>query len=233
MKQVRIDKFLSDNTTMSRKTIKSKISKNLVKVNGKIITKVVNISLQNDVVEVEDQKIENQQFQYYMFHKPEGVISANNDYRSATIFDLVNLKSSKYFTFGRLDKDTEGLVIISNDGQMSHKLLSPKNHISKKYFVRVNKELSEDVFEKTNPIVINDEFIVEKYCFEKVDSHSCFLTIYEGKFHQVKRMFGALGYSVQYLKRVQFGKLKLDPSLAKGQIRKLTKEEIELMQQSE
>ncbi|WP_406615816.1 pseudouridine synthase [Mycoplasmopsis hyopharyngis] len=231
MKQIRIEKYIAENTTLSRNAIKSKLKQKAIKVNGQIINRLIKINPNKDVVELDNCVIKYEEFQYYMFNKPVGFITANNDWYNATIFDILGLKRDKFFAFGRLDKDTEGLLIISNDGQMCHNLLSPKNHVPKKYLVKVDKKLDSQILFQHLPIKINEEFVVEKYKFEQIDDKNCYLTIYEGKFHQVKKMFGVLGYNVLFLKRIEFGKLALDPNLKIGSIKKLSPEEIALMQQ--
>ncbi|WP_029513339.1 pseudouridine synthase [Mycoplasmopsis primatum] len=228
--KIRIEKYICDLTNLSRSEVKSKIAKKLIKVNNQIINKPIKVDSNLDVVFLDGVELKYEQFQYYMFNKPMGFICANNDLYSPTVFDIVGLPKKKYFTFGRLDKDTEGLLIISNDGQMCHKVLSPQNHIQKKYYVKVDKNFDDDILTNCLPITIDKDFVVNKYIFEKIDNKSCLLTIYEGKFHQVKKMFGALGYSVIYLKRVQFGNLLLDNNLKPGQIKKLNNSEIKQMQ---
>lgn len=231
MKQIRIEKYISENTTLSRNAIKIKLKQKAIKVNGQVINQLIKINPNKDVVELDNSIVKYEQFQYYMFNKPSGFITANSDWYNATIFDILGLKKDKFFAFGRLDKDTEGLLIISNDGKMCHTLLSPKNHIPKKYLVKVDKKLDSEILNQHLPIKINQDFLVQDYHFEKIDDKNCYLTIYEGKFHQVKKMFGALGYNVLFLKRIQFGNLVLDPNLKIGSIKKLNEEEIALMQQ--
>ena len=230
MQQIRIEKYIGDITTLSRKAIKLKIKQSSIKVNGIVINQLIKINPNKDVVELDNSILKYEEFQYYMFNKPQGFITANSDWYNSTIFDILGLKRDKFFAFGRLDKDTEGLLIISNDGQMCHNLLSPKNHVPKKYLVKVDKKLDSPILLNQLPIQI-DDFLVENYKFELLNDKNCFLTIYEGKFHQVKKMFGSLGYNVVFLKRVQFGKLSLDPNLKIGSLKKLTPEEIDLMQQ--
>ncbi|MBT1323485.1 rRNA pseudouridine synthase [Mycoplasma bovis] len=233
MAQIRIEKFIADLTGLSRNEVKAKLKKKAIKVNGIVLSKLIKIDPESDYVEVDNVVVKYEKFQYYMFNKPANFVCANSDPNEATIFDIVGLPNKKFFSFGRLDKDTEGLLILSNDGEMCHKLLSPKNHIPKKYYVKVDKKINSDVLLNNRPIKISDDFIVSKYELEPIDEKSCFLTIYEGKFHQVKRMFGAFGISVLYLKRVQFGNLKLDNSLKLGEIRKISELEVELLRNEE
>lgn len=230
MKQIRIEKYISDITTLSRKVIKIKLKQKAIKVNGQVINQLIKINPDKDIIELDNSILKYEKFQYYMFNKPSGFVTANNDWYNATIFDMLGLRRDKFFAFGRLDKDTEGLLIISNDGNMCHQLLNPKNHIPKKYLVKVDKKIDSMILENNLPTKIDKDFIVEKYKFEKIDDKNCYLTIYEGKFHQVKKMFGSQGYKVLFLKRIQFGMLSLDPTLKLGTIKKLTPFEIELMQ---
>ncbi|MCE6061812.1 rRNA pseudouridine synthase [Mycoplasmopsis agalactiae] len=230
MAQIRIEKYIADLTNLSRNEVKNKLKKKAIKVNGVILTKLIKIDPEKDVVELDNGILKYEKFQYYMFNKPANFICANSDSEEATIFDIVGLPAEKFFSFGRLDKDTEGLLILSNDGQMCHRLLSPKNHVPKKYYVKVDRKIDSEILLNNSPIKINDDFVVSKYILELIDDKSCFLTIYEGKFHQIKRMFGALGFSVLYLKRVEFGKLKLDNNLKLGQVRKLSEDEVKLLE---
>ncbi|WP_406617328.1 pseudouridine synthase [Mycoplasmopsis adleri] len=231
MPLVRIEKYIADITGISRNEIKNKISKKAIKVNDQIITKSIKINIEKDQVKLDNVLLKYEKYHYFMFNKPAGFVCANEDNNDATIFDILKLDKDKYFSFGRLDKDTEGLLIISNDGLMCHKLLSPKYHVAKKYFVEVDKPFSEE-FKNSHPdIKLDEDTIIKNYEYELIDNKHCFLTIYEGKFHQVKKMLGHFGYAVLYLKRVQIGKLKLDNNLAKGAIRKLSEEEVLLMQE--
>ncbi|MCE6115402.1 pseudouridine synthase [Mycoplasmopsis agalactiae] len=230
MAQIRIEKYIADLTNLSRNEVKNKLKKKAIKVNGVILTKLIKIDPEKDVVELDNSILKYEKFQYYMLNKPASFICANSDSEEATIFDIVGLPAEKFFSFGRLDKDTEGLLILSNDGQMCHRLLSPKNHVPKKYYVKVDKKIDSEILLNNSPIKINDDFVVSKYILELIDDKSCFLTIYEGKFHQIKRMFGSLGFSVLYLKRVEFGKLKLDNNLKLGHVRKLSEDEVKLLE---
>ncbi|MBZ4203722.1 pseudouridine synthase [Mycoplasma tauri] len=232
MKKIRIEKYIGDLTSLTRSEIKEKIKNKAIKINEKIINKSCQIDTSKDSVYLDGELLKYEQFQYYIFNKPSGFVCANYDSRDATIFDILPLSREKFFSYGRLDKDTEGLLLISNDGNFGHQLLSPKNKIPKKYFVKVAQSIdNNEIMQNKMPIIIDKDFIIDNYIYEKIDKKSCFITIYEGKFHQVKKMFGSIGNSVEYLKRVQFGSLKLDASLKLSQIRKLTKDEIQMLKQ--
>ena len=169
-----------------------------------------------------------------MLNKPDGVISATEDARHKTVIDLLDEKYKKYqpFPVGRLDQDTEGLLILTNDGILAHNLLSPKKHVDKTYYVELNRKLTPGAIEKIeNGLQLADNFITKdaKVKLYEDDRKKCFITITEGKYHQVKRMFGAVNNKVLYLKRVQMGNLMLDESIPLGEYRELTTEELEIL----
>ena len=169
-----------------------------------------------------------------MLNKPAGVVSATFDNHDKTVIDLVSEYSHlNIVPFGRLDKDSEGLLIISNDGKLAHELLSNKKHVTKKYYVEIDGFVDDDdikEFERGITIDGNEKCLPAKLEIISSDIISlCFVTIMEGKYHQVKRMFEARGKSVTYLKRVEFGALQLDESLKRGEYRLLSDEEIELL----
>ena len=171
-----------------------------------------------------------------MMNKPRGVVSATEDNYDKTVIDLLKDedKSYKPFPVGRLDKDSEGLLLITNDGKLSHDLLSPKKHVDKTYYVEVDEEVTENdvtAFEK-GVILKEDNYKTLPAKLQIIESgypSICLVTIREGKFHQVKRMFNAINNEVIYLKRISLGTLKLDESLKTGQYRHLTEEEIKLL----
>jgi len=172
---------------------------------------------------------------YLMLNKPSGYVSATEDPRDPTVLELAPEEYTHYdlFPVGRLDKDTEGLLVITNDGQLAHQLLSPRKHVPKTYYVKVNGTVSRNhITSFEHGIELNDGYVT-KPSFLKItlsgDISEVELTIYEGKFHQVKRMFRALDMEVIYLKRIQMGGLSLDPSLKPGEIRELTPHELELL----
>ena len=171
---------------------------------------------------------------YYMLNKPKGFVSATTDREHKTVVDIISSSEKKdLFPVGRLDIDTEGLLLITNDGELAHRLLAPKNHVEKTYYVEVSGILDDvdvDAVEKGLDIGEEKNTIPAKMEILKTDIQnnisSCYLTIHEGKFHQVKRMMKKLGKTVTYLKRVSMGSLILDSKLKKGNYRKLTEQEI-------
>ncbi len=223
---MRLDKYLADMTGISRLEIKKLIKKRNVKVNDIVIKTNDYKVKEDDVVCLNDQQIKYQEFEYYILNKPAGYLSATEDKYDKTIMELIDPKRKDLVPVGRLDKDSEGLILLTNDGKLNHYLLSPKNHVSKKYYVEVDKEIVEnakELFEK--PMDLGD-FITKPAIYENIDSHKAYLTICEGKFHQVKRMFEKIGTNVTYLKRIEFKNLKLG-DLEIGKYRPLNNEELE------
>ena len=217
MKNMRLDKFLSECGICSRSESKIFIKKGMITVNGKKAAKgEEKIDPDNDEIMFKGQKITYSKFEYYMLNKPAGVVSATEDKNDKTVIDLVPKPHAKdIFPVGRLDKDTEGLLIITNDGETAHRLLSPKKHVDKTYFVRTSggKIGTEEVEKLENGVDIGEEKLTlpaEIEILKNGEISESLLTIREGKFHQVKRMFKAVGREVIYLKRISMGKLKLD-----------------------
>lgn len=233
---MRLDKFLSECGICSRSESKIFIKKGMITVNGKKAAKgEEKIDPDNDEIMFKGQKITYSKFEYYMLNKPAGVVSATEDKNDKTVIDLVPKPHAKdIFPVGRLDKDTEGLLIITNDGETAHRLLSPKKHVDKTYFVRTSggKIGTEEVEKLENGVDIGEEKLTlpaEIEILKNGEISESLLTIREGKFHQVKRMFKAVGREVIYLKRISMGKLKLDESLEKGGCRRLTEDEINMI----
>ena len=223
---MRLDKYLADMTGISRLEIKKLIKKGNVKVNDIVIKTNDYKVKEDDVVCLNDKQIKYQEFEYYILNKPAGYLSATEDKYDKTIMELIDIKRKDLVPVGRLDKDSEGLILLTNDGKLNHYLLSPKNHVSKKYYVEVDKEIVEnakELFEK--PMDLGD-FITKPAIYENIDSHRAYLTICEGKFRQVKRMFEKIGTNVTYLKRIEFKNLKLG-DLEIGKYRPLNKEELD------
>ena len=202
-----------------------------------IVVKKPETKVEQTVQEVflNGEKVGYESFEYYMLNKPAGVISATEDQSCQTVVDLIKDKKRKdLFPVGRLDKDTEGLLLITNDGALAHRLLSPKKHVDKCYFARIcGKVTEEDVrsFEKGVNIGSQEQPEItmpgKLEIITSDDISKIRLTIQEGKFHQVKRMFQAVGKEVIYLKRLRMGTLILDENLGIGEYRPLTKEELE------
>lgn len=240
-KEVRLDKFLADAGAGTRSEVKKFIQKGLVQVNGNLIKKPEQkIDKETDQVVLAGEEIgAAPEFVYYLLHKPAGCISATEDRKEKTVMDFVPDKRKDLFPVGRLDKDTEGLLLITNDGALAHNLLSPKKHVEKTYYAvtegRVTEEdvqkLAEgiDIGEKKNTLPAKMEILSVKEDSENVWKSEIYLTICEGKFHQVKRMMEALGKKVVYLKRISMGSLLLPEKLKKGDCRLLTDEEVSLL----
>lgn len=233
---IRLDKYLADMGCGTRQEVKKFIRSGQVSVDG-IVVKKPETKVEQTVQEVflNGEKVGYESFEYYMLNKPAGVISATEDQNCQTVVDLIKDKKRKdLFPVGRLDKDTEGLLLITNDGALAHRLLSPKNHVDKCYFARIcGKVTEEDVrsFEKGVNIGSQEQPEItmpgKLEIITSDDISKIRLTIQEGKFHQVKRMFQAVGKEVIYLKRLRMGTLILDEKLGIGEYRPLTKEELE------
>lgn len=230
--KIRLDKYLADMGKGTRSEVKKAISKGLVRVNNEIVKKPeTKLDTDSDNVLFDGVLVGYAQYEYYMLNKPAGVISATEDKREKTVIDLITEKKRKdLFPVGRLDRDTEGLLLISNDGELAHRLLSPSKHVDKVYYAKINGKVTiEDVEAFQQGVDIGEEKLTRpaKLRILKSGTQSEIeLTICEGKFHQVKRMFQAVGKEVVYLKRLQMGTLILDESLKPGEYRELTEQEI-------
>lgn len=229
----RLDKFLCDMEFGTRSEVKTLIKKGLVTVNDSVCkVPEYKIDPHNDTIVCQGKLCKYETFYYYMLHKPAGYITATEDNSSQTVMDLLEENNRKdLFPVGRLDKDTEGLLFITNDGQLAHKLLSPKKHVPKTYLVQIPKKLSESQIEALEQgLDIGDDKPTLPAKVKVIDHTNIHLTITEGRYHQVKRMLLAVGSEVLYLKRLTFGPLTLDENLPKGAYRKLSKEEIACLQ---
>ena len=234
--RMRLDRYLADLGCGTRSQVKKDIAGGLAAVNGVTVKRPEEkIDTEKDQVTYNGRTVTYEKYEYYMLNKPAGVVSATEDKRDTTVLDLIQEKQRKdLFPVGRLDKDTEGLLLITNDGSLAHQLLSPKKHVKKTYFVRIEKPVSpEDVKMLEDGLDIGEE----KKTLPAEISHlspgktSLCLTIKEGKFHQIKRMFQAVDNKVLYLKRLSMGSLMLDENLAPGEYRPLTEEEIERLKE--
>lgn len=223
---MRLDKYLADMSLGTRSEVKEYIRKGHVKVNNKVIkTSDYKIS-NNDKVYFDDEEIKYLEYEYILLNKPKGYLTATEDKYEKVVMELINSKRKDLVPVGRLDKDTEGLLLITNDGQLNHQLLSPNNHVTKKYYVELANSLTTN--HKTileEPMDLGD-FITKGSTVEIIDNNKCYITITEGKFHQVKRMFEKVDNEVTYLKRVEFKNLKLG-ELKIGEYRELNNEELE------
>ncbi len=231
---IRLDKYLADMNIGTRSEVKSYIKKGLITVN-QIPTRDpgMKIHTEQDVVCYNHENIKYTAYEYFMLYKPSNVLSATQDRKQPTVIDLITDSHVKnLFPVGRLDKDTEGLLLITNDGELAHHLLSPNHHVAKTYYARIQGLVTdEDIKVFQNGIDLEDDFrtmpadlrILHIDSVEQTSEIE--ITIYEGKFHQIKRMFEAVDKKVLYLKRLSMGSLQLDPSLKAGDYRPLTETE--------
>lgn len=237
---MRLDRFLAECGVGTRSEVRNIIKKNRVSVNG-IPTKAIGlkVDVSNDEVCLDGAPLTYEEFRYFMLNKPAGCVSATRDGLSKTVLDLLEGEITRdLFPVGRLDKDTEGFLLITNDGQLGHRLLSPKKHVDKTYLVITDKSLTEEQMDQFRKGVdIGDEDITMpaeiafwgetergEYVFEVI--------LREGRFHQVKRMFEAFGSKVVYLKRTAMGAVELDEGLEPGEYRRLSIQEVEMLRNS-
>ncbi|SFJ62965.1 16S rRNA pseudouridine516 synthase [Terrisporobacter glycolicus] len=237
-KKLRIDKILSNVGYGSRAEIKVYCKKGLVKVNDKVISNPgTQVDTDTDKIEFNNEVVKYREFVYIMMNKPDGYLSATFDKRDPIVLDLIK---SSYLAFepfpvGRLDKDTEGLLVLTNDGKLAHRVLSPKKHVPKTYYAKIDGVVTEkDVKAFEEGVTLDDGYETmpsQLKILESGETSEIELTIHEGKFHQVKRMFESVGKKVVYLKRLSMGKLKLDETLSLGEYRELTEEEVKLIEE--
>lgn len=234
---MRLDKFLSNHGIGSRKDVKVLLKKKVITVNDEVVTKSdIKINPEKDIVKVQGEMIHFEPFIYLMLNKPAGVVSSTHD-KDRTVIDLITgLDHYDLHPVGRLDKDTEGLLILTNDGQFSHEVLSPKKHVNKTYYAKIAGIVTEHTIEQfAQGVTLDDGYHTMPgkltcLCVDE-DNTTCEieLVIQEGKFHQVKRMFEAVGMKVTYLKRIRMGELSLDHGLKPGEYKKLMPDEINLV----
>ena len=225
---LRLDKFLCDAGIGSRSQVKAFLKQGLIKVNGEIIKRPeFKVEEEQDSVTFQGKEIKYRKYVYYMLNKPKGVVSATRDNLDRTVTDLIKDSGHQnLFPVGRLDKDTEGLLIMTNDGDLAHRLLSPKKHVDKVYYVELDKMLTEEGRRMLETgIDIGEEKPTLPANAQRITDTSLYLTIREGKYHQVKRMLKAVGCEVTYLKRIAMGAISLDKNLPCGCYRELTEEE--------
>jgi len=234
LKSQRLDKLLSNRGFGSRKEIKQLIHLGQVTVDGHVVKDgSIHVHPEKSEIYVAGRKLHYREFIYLMLNKPTDVVSATWDKRSKTVLDLIpdEYKHFDLFPVGRLDKNTEGLLLLTNDGQLAHNLLSPKKHVPKTYFAQVKGRVTdEDISAFREGVILDDGYKTLPADLEILISNEIShirLTITEGKFHQVKRMFEAVNKKVIYLKRISMGSLTLDDSLKPGEVRELSQEEVE------
>ena len=249
MSTIRLDKYLSDAGVGTRSQVKSYIRKGLVTVNGYIVKQPeLKINTGQDIITFKNDVIALSDFDYYILNKPAGYVSATRDNLAPTVLSLLDTNRKDLFPVGRLDKDTEGLLLISNDGTLAHRLLSPRSHVDKTYYAVLDGCVTEsDVILFASGVEIGDEDLdtamparleilasplklISSYYNENVPLNDSLgyvmITIQEGKYHQVKRMFQSINRKVLYLRRMSFGPITLSDELAPGQYRRLSDEEI-------
>lgn len=231
---IRLDKFLADAGLGTRNEVKKSIKSRQVTINGLEITDPgTKVDESKDTVIFMGKQVVYEEYRYFMLNKPQGCVSATRDNLSETVIDILKDENTKgLFPVGRLDADTEGLLLITNDGGLAHRLLSPGKHVSKTYYVEASKELTAEAMDiMKKGVDIGDEKPTLPAQIEALGTkNSRFaykLTICEGRFHQVKRMFEALNSEVIFLKRLSMGSLKLDEKLLPGEYRRLSDAEIE------
>lgn len=230
---MRLDRMLSNAHVGTRSQVKKLVKDKRVKVNGMIAkTSSMQIDENNDEVTVDEQYVLYEEHMYLMLHKPAGYISATEG-RVPTVMDLIYEDNNGLFPCGRLDKDTEGLLLITNDGPLAHVLLSPKHHVEKEYYVEHALEMSEDDIHRLETGITYNGETYKPAKVKLITTTSCNLTITEGKYHEIKFMFQALGDKVTYLKRLRMKNLVLDEKLKPGEYRYLTEEEIEDLKANE
>ena len=226
----RLDKLLAGTGRWSRREVKALVRQGLVRVDGRLAASAEDkLDPAAAVVTVAGETVSLRRFTYVLLHKPAAVLTATEDRKQPTVLDLLppELRRIGLAPVGRLDKDTEGLLLLTNDGELAHRLLSPKYHVDKRYLARVDGELSAaDAEAFARGMTLGDGLECLPAGLEVLPDRVCIVTLREGKFHQVKRMLAARGAPVLYLKRLSMGPLTLDDSLAAGAYRLLRAEEI-------
>lgn len=239
---MRLDKFLSETGCGSRKEVKKLLKQGIITVNDQVVKDAKSqVDEETDRIAYDGELLHYQKYFYYMLHKPQGVISATEDKYDETVIDLLSDEDFRedLFPVGRLDKDTEGLLILTNDGQLAHRLLSPKKHVDKEYLARIAGIVTEEDIAsfaagltlKSGEAVKPGELMIDAVD-EQAEESAIRLVIQEGKFHQVKRMFEAVDKQVVYLKRLRMGELYLDEQLELGEYRPLTEAELAKLEPS-
>ncbi|WP_240374556.1 pseudouridine synthase [Bacillus piscicola] len=232
---MRIDKLLANSGYGSRKEVKKLLKQGVVKANGTILKSgAAHVDPETMEIMIQGERLVYKKYVYLMMNKPQGVISATEDNVHRTVIDLLESEDAvrSPFPVGRLDKDTVGLLLLTNDGKFAHTLTSPKKEVPKTYEALLSKGITaEDIEVFSKGIMLDDGYVTKPARLRKKeeDAAEILLTITEGKFHQVKRMFEARGNKVLFLKRVQVGNVRIDDDLKRGEYRDLTEEEIEML----
>ena len=229
---VRVDKILSELGFGSRQEIKKYVKAGKIRINDNIVKKPEEkLNSEKDKLYFEGKEVEVEEFETFILYKPAGYVCATKDNVHKTVMELIDSKRKNIVPVGRLDLDTEGILILTNDGSLNHRLVSPSSHVDKTYYAVFEGKLDENAVEMTkNGLDIGEGEVSKPAKLEIISDNEILLTIHEGKFHQVKRMVKALGGEVTYLKRVAFGGLRLDDlKLNKGESRKITEIEMEML----
>ena len=228
----RLDKVISNQTEYSRKDAKYLALKRKITVNGEVIFRSdIKVDLNKDVIAIDGKNINVKEHVYLILNKPQGYISATEDKTQKTVLDLVpdEYRCRDVFPVGRLDKDTTGLMILSDDGEFAHNILAPKKHVEKEYEVTIDIKVTEEMKKGfLNGVDLNDG-VCKTAILEITGEYTSNVTLTEGRYHQIKRMFGCFGAKVTLLHRIRMGKLTLPKDLEEGMCRELTKEEFELL----
>jgi len=230
----RIDKIIASQGKYSRSDVKSLIKKNAVKVNGNIVkSSNEKYDPNTDVITVLGEDIAFKEYVYIMLNKPKGYVSATQDKEMKTVIELMpkEYDGRNLFPAGRLDRDTTGLMIITDDGVMAHNILSPRKHVQKIYYVELDINVTKEMAAGFKDGVELNDGICKEAKLEIIGEKSCFVTLKEGRYHQIKRMFGCFGAKVVELHRVAMGNLKLPDDLEEGKCRELTPDELKMLQQ--
>ena len=227
---MRIDKAIASQGAFSRKDVKQLLKSGRVRVNGTCVSDpATQVDEVSDVIEIDGQPINFKKHIYIMLNKPKGVVSATDDKVHKTVIDLVpdELKRNGLFPAGRLDGDTTGFVLITDDGEFAHNMLSPRHHVEKTYLVTLAEPLTDAMITKVSEgIELKDGAICLPASVEKIDDKTAYIRIVEGKYHQIKRMFAAAGNRVVELERTAIGGLQLDKTLALGECREINDNEL-------
>ena len=225
----RIDKIISSQTNYSRKDAKKLILQKKISVNGKVAKKPEQkVNEQQDEIYIDGNKLEIKKYIYLILNKPKGYISATEDRTAKTVLDLVPEKYMRrgLFPAGRLDKDTTGMMIITDDGEFAHNILAPKKHIEKTYRVQIDIDITDEMREKFKQGIVLKDHVCCPATIVVEDKNTALITITEGKYHQIKRMFGCFGAKVVNLHRISMGGLQLPKNLREGECRELTATEL-------
>lgn len=230
----RLDKIIANQTSYSRKDTKKLVSSKRVKVNGEVALKTdIKVDLDKDVITIDGNPINVKEHVYLMLHKPKGYISATRDGKEPTVIELVPEEYShrELFPAGRLDKDTTGLMIITDDGELAHNILAPKKHVKKTYNVTLDIPVNEKMVKGFAEGVNLNDGVCKTALMEITGEYTARVTLTEGRYHQIKRMFGCFGGKVVELERIKMGNLELPADLKLGECRELTENELNLLQE--